>query len=55
MYLDLSYCFSLRSLLVQAFVVPAFETHRRGLHFPSTKQQVLSMLDNGTLFTFKSV
>ena len=41
--------------IVQAFVVPAFETQRYKLDFPSTKDEVLSMLDDGSLFTFRSV
>jgi len=40
---------------VQAFVVPAFETQRYKLDFPSTKTEVLSMLGDGSLFTFRSV
>jgi len=39
---------------MQAFVVPAFETQRYKLDFPSTKEDVLSMLDDGSLFTFRS-
>jgi len=40
---------------LQAFVVPAFETQRYKLDFPSTKDEVLSMLDDSSLFTFRSV
>ena len=39
---------------MQAFVVPAFETQRYKLDFPLTKEEVLSMLDDGSLFTFRS-
>jgi len=50
------YVFNISSLCtVQAFVVPAFETQRYKLDFPSTKEDVLSMLDDGSLFTFRSV
>ena len=38
---------------LQALVVPAFETQRYRLTFPNTKAEVLSMLDMGTLFTFR--
>ena len=36
-------------------VVPAFETQRYRLEFPKSKAELLSMLDMGTLFTFRSV
>ena len=39
----------------KALVVPAFETQRYRLEFPKTKSELLSMLDMGTLFTFRSV
>lgn len=37
----------------KALVVPAFETQRYRLEFPKTKSELLSMLDMGTLFTFR--
>ena len=40
---------------MQAFVIPAFETQRYKLDFPSTKEEVLAMLDDGSLFTFRSL
>ena len=49
------FSFAIISYNVQAFVVPAFETQRYKLDFPSTKEEVLSMLDDGSLFTFRSV
>ncbi|GAB6025957.1 LARGE xylosyl- and glucuronyltransferase 1 [Chamberlinius hualienensis] len=37
----------------KALVVPAFETQRYRLKFPHSKAELLSMLDMGTLFTFR--
>ncbi|KAL8614335.1 Xylosyl- and glucuronyltransferase large1 [Nucella lapillus] len=37
----------------KALVVPAFETQRYRLEFPKSKAELLSMLDMGTLFTFR--
>ena len=37
----------------KALVVPAFETQRYRFTFPSSKAELLSMLDMGTLFTFR--
>ncbi|GFN86741.1 large xylosyl- and glucuronyltransferase 2 [Plakobranchus ocellatus] len=37
----------------KALVVPAFETQRYRLEFPKSKTELLSMLDMGTLFTFR--
>ncbi|XP_013774124.1 LARGE xylosyl- and glucuronyltransferase 1-like [Limulus polyphemus] len=37
----------------KALVVPAFETQRYRLSFPKSKAELLSMLDMGTLFTFR--
>lgn len=37
----------------KALVVPAFETQRYRITFPKTKAELLSMLDMGTLFTFR--
>ncbi|XP_005089411.2 LARGE xylosyl- and glucuronyltransferase 1 [Aplysia californica] len=37
----------------KALVVPAFETQRYRLQFPKSKTELLSMLDMGTLFTFR--
>lgn len=34
-------------------IVPAFETLRYRLSFPKSKAELLSMLDMGTLFTFR--
>ena len=34
--------------------MPAFETQRYKLDFPLTKEEVLTMLDDGSLFTFRS-
>ena len=39
--------------LLQALIVPAFETQRYRLTFPTSKAELLSMLDMGTLFTFR--
>lgn len=36
-------------------IVPAFETLRYRLSFPKSKAELLSMLDMGTLFTFRWV
>ena len=36
-----------------ALVVPAFETQRYRITFPKTKQDLMDMLDSGTLFTFR--
>jgi hypothetical protein len=41
--------------LIQAFVIPAFETQRYKLTFPMSKDELLAMLDDGTLFTFRLV
>uniref|UniRef100_A0A4W3INT9 LARGE xylosyl- and glucuronyltransferase 2 n=1 Tax=Callorhinchus milii TaxID=7868 RepID=A0A4W3INT9_CALMI len=37
----------------KALIVPAFETLRYRLSFPKSKAEVLSMLDMGTLYTFR--
>lgn len=37
----------------KALIVPAFETQRYRLTFPKSKAELLSMLDMGTLFTFR--
>ncbi|GCC18332.1 hypothetical protein chiPu_0017895 [Chiloscyllium punctatum] len=37
----------------KALIVPAFETLRYRLSFPKSKAELLSMLDMGTLFTFR--
>ncbi|XP_067415500.1 xylosyl- and glucuronyltransferase LARGE1 isoform X3 [Emydura macquarii macquarii] len=37
----------------KALIVPAFETLRYRLAFPKSKAELLSMLDMGTLFTFR--
>ncbi|XP_071099912.1 xylosyl- and glucuronyltransferase LARGE1-like [Haliotis cracherodii] len=37
----------------KALVVPAFETQRYRLTFPKSKAELLTMLDMGTLFTFR--
>ncbi|KAK6191618.1 hypothetical protein SNE40_003262 [Patella caerulea] len=37
----------------KALVVPAFETQRYRLTYPKSKAELLSMLDMGTLFTFR--
>lgn len=39
----------------KALVVPAFETLRYRLSYPKSKAELLSQLDMGTLFTFRSV
>jgi len=39
----------------KAFVIPAFETLRYRLEFPSDKPSLLKMLDEGTLYTFRYV
>ncbi|KAG8438703.1 hypothetical protein GDO86_005045 [Hymenochirus boettgeri] len=52
---------SLRKAIVQldmqntkkALIIPAFETLRYRLAFPKSKAELLSMLDMGTLFTFR--
>uniref|UniRef100_A0A803KE35 Xylosyl- and glucuronyltransferase LARGE2s n=1 Tax=Xenopus tropicalis TaxID=8364 RepID=A0A803KE35_XENTR len=52
---------SLRKAVVQldmkitkkALIIPAFETLRYRLSFPKSKAELLSMLDMGTLFTFR--
>ncbi|OCT86120.1 hypothetical protein XELAEV_18019813mg [Xenopus laevis] len=52
---------SLRKTVVQldmkntkkALIIPAFETLRYRLSFPKSKAELLSMLDMGTLFTFR--
>ncbi|KAL3842467.1 hypothetical protein ACJMK2_020489 [Sinanodonta woodiana] len=36
-----------------AFIVPAFETQRYRLTFPTSKSELLNMLDEGSLFTFR--
>jgi glycosyltransferase-like protein LARGE len=43
----------LESATKKALVVPAFETQRYRISFPKTKAELLSMLDMGTLFTFR--
>ena len=43
----------LESSSKKALVVPAFETQRYRISFPKTKAELLSMLDMGTLFTFR--
>lgn len=40
-------------LYVQALVIPAFETERYRTSIPQKKSEILSMLDMGTLFTFR--
>lgn len=37
----------------RALVVPAFETQRYRINFPRSKAELVSMLDMGTLFTFR--
>lgn len=37
----------------QALIIPAFETQRYKLNFPSSKADLIAMLDVGTLFTFR--
>jgi len=37
----------------QALIVPAFESQRYRLSFPSSKTDLISMLDEGTVFTFR--
>lgn len=37
----------------KALVVPAFESQRYRMSFPKTKQDLIQMLDSGTLFTFR--
>jgi len=37
----------------KALIVPAFETQRYRITFPKTKADLISMLDLGTLFTFR--
>jgi glycosyltransferase-like protein LARGE len=37
----------------KALVVPAFESQRYRMSFPKNKQELLQMLDAGTLFTFR--
>ncbi|XP_076351503.1 xylosyl- and glucuronyltransferase LARGE1-like isoform X2 [Tachypleus tridentatus] len=37
----------------KALIIPAFETQRYRLSFPKSKAELLSMLDMGTLFTFR--
>ncbi|KAM4747639.1 xylosyl- and glucuronyltransferase LARGE1 isoform 3-T3 [Rhinophrynus dorsalis] len=37
----------------KALIIPAFETLRYRLSFPKSKAELLSMLDMGTLFTFR--
>lgn len=37
----------------QALVVPAFETQRYKLNFPTSKADLIAMLDVGSLFTFR--
>lgn len=37
----------------KALIVPAFETQRYRISFPRTKAELVSMLDMGTLFTFR--
>lgn len=39
----------------KALVVPAFETLRYRLSFPKSKAELLSMLDMGTLYTFRYI
>uniref|UniRef100_A0ACB8FP18 LARGE xylosyl- and glucuronyltransferase 1 n=1 Tax=Sphaerodactylus townsendi TaxID=933632 RepID=A0ACB8FP18_9SAUR len=39
----------------KALIVPAFETLRYRLSFPKSKAELLSMLDMGTLFTFRFI
>lgn len=39
----------------KALVVPAFETLRYRLSYPKSKAELLSQLDMGTLFTFRSL
>ena len=42
-------------LCFQALVVPAFETLRYKTTFPSSKAELVTMLDMGTVFTFRLV
>jgi hypothetical protein len=44
---------STRNMCLQALVIPAFETQRYRITFPKSKAELLSMLDMGTLFTFR--
>ncbi|XP_003746329.1 LARGE xylosyl- and glucuronyltransferase 2 [Galendromus occidentalis] len=39
--------------LYRALVVPAFETHRYRVEFPTSKAKLLKMLDDGRVFTFR--
>lgn len=39
--------------MLQALVIPAFETQRYRITFPKKKSELLHMLDMGTLFTFR--
>uniref|UniRef100_A0AAV2LRK2 LARGE xylosyl- and glucuronyltransferase 2 n=1 Tax=Knipowitschia caucasica TaxID=637954 RepID=A0AAV2LRK2_KNICA len=41
------------SRTLKALVIPAFETLRYRLSFPKSKAELLSMLDMGTLYTFR--
>jgi glycosyltransferase-like protein LARGE len=44
---------SMMDMNKKALIVPAFETLRYRLSFPKSKSQVLSMLDQGQLYTFR--
>ncbi|XP_062512933.1 xylosyl- and glucuronyltransferase LARGE2s-like [Corticium candelabrum] len=44
---------SMMDMNKKALIVPAFETLRYRLAFPKSKSQVLSMLDQGLLYTFR--
>ena len=37
----------------QALIVPAFESQRYRVNFPQAKEELLEMLDQGTMFTFR--
>lgn len=40
-------------IMLQAFIVPAFETQRYRISFPANKDELLTMLDLGILFIFR--
>ena len=37
----------------QALIVPAFESQRYRVNFPRSKEDLLEMLDQGTMYTFR--
>ena len=41
------------SPMLQVLVIPAFETQRYRFTFPENKEQLLSQLDSGELYTFR--